>query len=329
MHILFVDLQYEYGMKHRGTNTIGQKGFKEVFERLGHKVSTFYYDKYLTHINDLQSELLKEAQELKPDLVYFILFGEQFYPETLKKLMTFTKTVNWFGDDQWRFETFTSKYAPLFSWSVTTDPFSLTKYKKISIQNVYLSQWAAIDDQPETPLNVKYQHDVTFVGGSNSTRRWIIDTLKKRGIRAEAFGFNWPNGTLSHQKMIATFQTSKINLNLSNSISWDWRYLTHHWKNPIVAWKSPKASSQIKARNFEIPYYGGFQLTEYVPGLERYFNIGQEVACYKDIDEMELLIRYYLDNDTLREEQKGKSFIKARNHHTYFHRHKEFFENLK
>ncbi len=259
----------------------------------------------------------------------FILFGDQFYPETLSKLSKCAITVNWFGDDQWRFENFTTKYAPLFKWSVTTDPFALKKYQKLGIKNVHLSQWAAIDDQPAIPEETRYKFDVSFVGGSNSTRRWFVDTLKKRGLNVEAFGFNWPNGTLTHQQMIETFRSSKINLNLSNSVSWDIRYLLHHWKNPIVAWRSPKTSSQMKARNFEIPYYGGFQLAEFVPGLDFYFNIGQEIACYKDIDEAELLIRYYLENEELREEQKKKSLSRARHHHTYFHRHKEFFEKLK
>ena len=37
---------------------------------------------------------------------------------------------------------------------------------------------------------------------------------------------------------------------------------------------------QIKGRNFEIPGCGGFLLTDYVPGLERYFQIGEEIVCY-------------------------------------------------
>lgn len=329
MHILYVDLQYEYGMKHRGPNVIGDRGFKRVFERLGHQVSTFYYDEYLNDSQKLQTELLNRAEQIKPDLIYFILFADQFQFETLDKLRQNAITVNWFGDDQWRFDSFTKRYAPHFSWSVTTDSFALEKYKKAGLKNVHLSQWAAVDDDIIIPTKIDYQYDVSFVGASQSFRRWFVAELKSRGIKIEAFGFNWPNGTLTHDKMIETFQRSKINLNLSNSVSFDLRYLKHNLKNPIVAWRSPKTSSQIKARNFEIPYYGGFQLTEYVPGLDLYLNIGKEVACYKDVDEAELLIRHYLENDKLREDQKTLSVQKARSSHTYFHRHKEFFEKLK
>lgn len=329
MHILYVDLQYEYGMKHRGPNVIGDRGFKKVFESLGHKVTPFYYDEYLSDTKKLQSDLIAKADLIKPDLIYFILFSDQFHFETLDKLKTIAKTANWFGDDQWRFDSFTKLYGPHFSWCVTTDPFSLEKYRKEGISNVHLSQWAAINDEVVIPTKSDYQYDVTFVGGSHSFRRWFIDELRKRGIKIEAFGFNWPNGALTHDKMIEVFQRSKINLNLSNSVSFDFRYLKHNLKNPIVAWRSPKTSSQIKARNFEIPYYGGFQLAEYVPGLDKYLEIGKEVACYKDVDEAELMIRYYLENDDLREQQKAASVLKARNNHTYYHRHKEFFNQLK
>ena len=60
-------------------------------------------------------------------------------------------------------------------------------------------------------------------------------------------------------------------------------------------------ASQIKARNFEIPYFGGFKLADYVPTLENYFDIGKDVVCYNDVDEAELLIRYYLENEEERE----------------------------
>ncbi|MEZ4814795.1 MAG: hypothetical protein R3A80_06255 [Bdellovibrionota bacterium] len=40
MKILYVDLEYDHGMKHRGPNVIGQ-GFKKSFVDLGHEVDTF------------------------------------------------------------------------------------------------------------------------------------------------------------------------------------------------------------------------------------------------------------------------------------------------
>jgi spore maturation protein CgeB len=327
MKILLVDLKYDYGDKNRGINEIGEKGFRQVFKKLGHEVECFYYDEFLNKVADLQSAVLAKAESFAPDLIYFILFGEQFSFETLDRLKTLAKTVNWFGDDQWRFESFTRKYAPHFSWSVTTDPFAMVKYRELGIQKVFLSQWAAMDTEI-LPAKSEYKYDVSFIGGSHSVRRWFVKELSKRGIDVQTFGYGWPTGPISLDKMAEIFATSKINLNLSNSITYDLRYLTDNLKNPIVAWRSKKVASQLKARNFEIPYFGGFEMTDYVPFLESYFAIGEEITCYRDIDEAAQLIAYYLTENDLREKIKLAGIAKARSRHTYLTRHREFFGQL-
>jgi spore maturation protein CgeB len=329
MKILYVDLQYEYGMKNRGPNEIGEKGFHQVFRRLGHQVECFYYDAYLQRTTELQKAVLDRAKEVSPDLIYFILFGEQFEISTLDLLSQNYKTMNWFGDDQWRFNSFTSKYAPHFTYSVTTDPFAIGKYHAVGVKNVFLSQWASINYDLESSGTNDYKYDVSFVGGCHSVRRWFIKELGKKGIRVAPFGFGWPAGPISLSEMAKVFETSKINLNLSNSTTYDIRYLTDNFKNVAVALKSDKVASQVKARNFEIPYFGGFQMADYVPFLENYLSIGKEVVCYRDVDEAALLIDYYLKNENERENIKKAGVLRARAEHSYFHRHQAVLGQLK
>ena len=329
MKILYVDLLYDYGIKSRGDNQIGQIGFLKVFKSLGHDVVPFYYDSYLKNLESLQVELLKVADEQMPDLIYFCLYTEQFFPETLLKLKNKYKTMNWFGDDHWRFDNFTSKYAPLFSYVITTDPFALPKYKKIGIDNVILSQWAALNvDNDIDDKVIDYEFDVAFVGGGHSVRKWFVSEFEKAGIKVAAFGNNWPNGSVSLARMQDIFKKSKINLNLSNSVNLDIRYLTHNLKNIIIALRSPKNASQVKARNFEIPYFGGFQLTDYLPTLEMYFDIGREIVCYTNVNEAIELAKFYIENDKCREEIKIAAMNKVRNEHTYLHRFQEIFNKI-
>lgn len=327
MKILYVDLQYDYGIKARGPNIIGLDGFKNSFEELGHDVVTFYYDEYLNDTKPMQQELKIFADKENPDLIFFSLYQDQFELETLDYLKSKFVTMNWFGDDQWRFDNFTYKYANHFTYCITTDKFSLPKYKNIGQNNVIYSQWAAINSH-ETPEFKGYKYDVTFVGGFHPYRKWLIDSLKKRGINIEAFGNGWENGPLSAQEMNQLFVSSKINLNIGNSNSFDIRYLLSYWKAIPLLFKSKKSASQIKARNFEIPYFGGFQLTDYVPTIENYFNIGKEIVCYKDVDEAELLIRYYLENDQERENIKKSAHDKAISEHGYKNRLKNVLEQI-
>ena len=120
MEVLYVDLEYDYGIKSRGINSIGQDGFKSSFLRLGHNVDSFYYDDYLDDLKSLQKDLCDYADKVKPDLIFFCLFRDQFSFKTLNYLKSRYTTINWFGDDQWRFNSFTRHYAPCFSWCVTT-----------------------------------------------------------------------------------------------------------------------------------------------------------------------------------------------------------------
>ncbi|MCK5883890.1 MAG: hypothetical protein KAG61_09390, partial [Bacteriovoracaceae bacterium] len=131
MKILFVDLEYDYGVAARGPNFIGQLGFMQAMKDLGHEVIPFYYDSYLKNGSGLQEALLKKADEINPDLITFCLFQDQFKKETLLKLKEKYTTYNWFGDDAWRFDSFTSEYANCFTYCSTSDKFSLPKYKKI------------------------------------------------------------------------------------------------------------------------------------------------------------------------------------------------------
>ena len=88
MKILFVDLQFDYGVKNRGINIIGEDGFRKTFLKLHHEVDTFYYDNYLKppRLDDLQRDLIAAADRIHPDLIFFILFENQFAIETLKSL---------------------------------------------------------------------------------------------------------------------------------------------------------------------------------------------------------------------------------------------------
>jgi len=320
MKILYVDLKYDYGIKSRGLNFIGQSGFKQNFEKLGHEVDTFYYDDYLNNQSAIHQLILSKADSFKPDLIFFILFEDQFDIQTLETLKNKYTTMSWFGDDTWRFDNFTYRYAKSFTYSVTTDKFSISKYKKLGVKNIIASQWAAIDNSFEVNLKTNYEYDISFVGGFHTYRSWFIKFLEKQGIKVHCFGHGWDNGSVNSEEMNNIFLKSKINLNLSNSTSYDLRYLTSSLKGTLQTIRGKKAQSQIKARNFEINYYGGFQIADFVPCLEDYYQIGKEIVCYKNIDELPLLINYYLNNDSERENIKTTGYQRARREHGYLNR---------
>ena len=93
--------------------------------------------------------------------------------------------------------------------------------------------------------------------------------------------------------------------------------------------KGSKINSQIKARNFEIPAFGGFELTDYVPFLEEYFDIGHEVSCYSNVDECISLLKHWLKYDEEREFIRKRGEKKALNKNLYENRIQEIFATIK
>lgn len=319
--ILAVLLQWDYGIRERG-DSLDKNCFLVNLQKLVSEVDVFWYDEYLKDIPTLQDKLLSRAVAFKPDLVFFIMFTDQFTKKTLLDLKLIAPTFAWFCDDRWRFDNYTKHYAPFFSFVSTTDPFSIPKYQTIGVKPI-LSQWAG---QPYSALKGplgsedRFQYDISFIGQCNSTRKWFVKELNKTGINVACFGSNWPNGRVSFVQMEEIFRKSRINLNLSNSVSNDVRFVFGGLRNFKDFLQLKKRVETEKARNFEIPLAGGFQLCQFFPGLERYFKIGEEVVAYASVDDCIVHIKYFLGNEEARKKIAWSGFERARNEHTYIHR---------
>lgn len=325
MKIVPIFLRYDYGVKSRG-DSLEYKGFYSALKKLTDEVYPFWYDNYLTDEEELHQQIIKFVDDVQPTIVFFTLMKDEISFKTLDYLKDKYTTINWFCDDQWRFESFTRYYAPHFTYAITTDKFSLNKYKNIGYDNAILSQWASFGCEKDINLNeINYKYDVSFVGGISRYRKWIVEELLKEGIEVECFGIGWKNGRVSFEEMIEIFKSSKINLNISNSSSKDIRCIFSSAKSLYEFISSKKRYEQIKARNFEIPSFGGFQLTNYVPSLEDYFEIGRAVAVYTSIDDLVHQIYYYLGNEEERRKIMVTGYHKAIYKHNYLNRLQDIF----
>ena len=69
-------------------------------------------------------------------------------------------------------------------------------------------------------------------------------------------------------------------------------------------------------RTFEIPAAGGFMLHEYSEEAAEFFNEGKEAEFFRDIEECADKIKFYSDNDSLRNSilEKGHRKIFSAKH---------------
>lgn len=325
MKILCAFLKYDYGIKARG-DSIEKKYFYPSLLEISKDVIPFWLEEngFNEDRDLLQKRLISVCDNEKPDIIFFVLMKDEIRIDTIKKLSEKYVTINWFCDDHWRFETFTKFLAPFFSYNITNDKYSLLKYYRIGVKNVKVSQWGTIFYNENLDIeNIHYLYDISFIGSKNIVREWFIKNLFKRGINVKCFGSGWNNERVSYDKMNEIFLKSKINLNLSNSIPDDYHFIFYSPKTFLSFLRSKKRTEQIKSRNFEISAAGGFQISNYAPGIEDYYIIGKEIIIFYGLKDLEKKIKYFLENEESRKEILKKGFLKSKNY-TY----KNIFQNL-
>lgn len=204
-----------------------------------------------------------------------------------------------------------------------------------------MSQWAC-NHFLYKPLNLPKIYNVSFVGQPHSNRRKLIREIEKAGIRVECFGRGWRRGKVSQEEMIKIFSQSKINLNFAKSggqigpkliakIFLKRKGKSIKLNNPKFWFDNLKAGlaqrrNQIKGRNFEVLGCGSFLLTNYVEGLEEYYQIGKEVVCYQNKDDLIDKIKYYLKNEKERKAIAKAGYQRTFQDHTFEKRFNEIFK---
>ncbi|MCX7816191.1 MAG: glycosyltransferase [Syntrophales bacterium] len=259
------------------------------------------------------SDLLKK---IRPDVIFMYVTGEQVTPETMKFFEHLgIPTVNLSLNDK---ENFVGKiyngqalgvrdicrYFTL-NWTSTED--ALVKYLVEGALPIYLPEGA--NPEVHKPLNLEKTIECSFVGQCYGNRRHVIEHLRARGIKVEAFGSGWLNGPLSTEAMVQLYSKSHINLGFSGVMGHRNTYC-------------------LKGRDFEIPMSGGLYLTEHHTELEKVYEIGREIVTYQGLEDLVSKIRELLQNPEKAEQIRQAGYRRARRDHTWEQRFDKIFKLL-
>lgn len=275
--------------------------FYEPLQKIFSKVILYDYLKRMVEIGvkDMNREVIELVREEHPKYVLWVAFGE--YYEIQESTFNVIRkegaqVVGWFFDDEVRFDYYSKWWVPYVDYFVTNDIEAVVKYRE-------LGAWATQATCTALPVacdwsNVEEKYDVSFVGSIRADREQYIKVLKDRNIPIHLFGAGWGR-FVPYEEMVDIFEASKINLNFSK---------TYKYKK-----------LGIKARVFEVCLAGGFLLTEYVLGIENYFEIDKEIVCFRNPEEMIDKIIYYLNHDEERRAIAQAGWKKATSEYTSFH----------
>jgi spore maturation protein CgeB len=321
-------------------NSYEYHNFHRPLEKLGHAVLSFDFIEVMrSHGREkMNRKLLSTVKEYLPDIVFFVPHTDQFISEIVDEIGRHAITLSYFFDDMWRIE-YSRFWARHFNFVTTSDVNGLRKFRDAGLTNVIYSPFACNTDV-YCKRNLPKLYDVTFVGQYHPYREWYINNLRRAGIDVSVWGAGWPSSMINLEDMINIFNQSRINLNLSNCISWDIRYLITPFrpiKSTLRAWRQGmhaisrtdmKTVEQVKGRHFEINACGGFQLSYYVEGLDRMYSIGEEIAIYASPEELVEKIRYYLKHEDEREAIAQRGYERTLRDHTMEERFQHIFGQL-
>lgn len=327
MKIVLVCMYYDYGDSSRGVS-YEYNTYHAPLVNMGHEVVLFdFMSELKAHgkaaMNQRLLDLVKREQ---PDAAVFALYKDEFEFDTLESLRQYTKTFCFFQDDTWRVD-YTLTWGPHFDLFGTPDPFGVERYKARGIENVMHVPFGA-NEFVFKRQECEKEYDVSFVGVKHPYRDWIVKRLEAEGIKVATFGRKWDNGRVTVEQMVEVFNKSKINLNLSNSISYDIRYLFSSLRALHDFTKNRKRIEQQKARPFEVCGAGGFLLTYYVSGLEKYYRVGEDLAIYTSPDGLVEQVKYYLAHDSERQQIAENGYQRTLQQHTFSKRFEDIFKTL-
>ncbi len=309
MKILCVFGKYSYGDPLREISP-EYASFIPALERLGHDVVHFEsWDRIqYSDFAELNKALIEIVEKETPDVMFAVQLHYEIWIETLQIIKAFENviTICWTTDDSWKYREVSRFIGRYYDFMTTTYPEVLPFYKKDGIDTVLLTQWAANSHMMIEPLPAaECSYPVSFIGAAHGNRKRKIEKLKRRGIQVFCFGYGWPEGPVSHEKINRIMNESIISLNFANS----------------------KGENQIKARTFEVPGAGGFLLTEYSPGLKHFYNIGRDIESFSGDRQLADKINFYLKNYDKRDTIACSGFKRTIQEHTYDIRMKEILES--
>lgn len=315
MRILVVGARYDYGDARRGDSVDYYQLYLPLRDLYP---ETQLYD-FVGRAQQLgrsgmNSELVRFVRSRRPDLLIASPYTNEFEPAAIAELRRASTVVGYFYDDIWR-QRYAADWSRHFDYVTTSDPEGVARIARGGGDNAIFVPFA-FNENVFRPADVPVQYDVSFVGMFHPYRQWILERLAGSGIRVAAFGHKWPAGRVTLDEMVKVFNSSRINLNLSNSSQWDLRFLLSKPVGLLWNVKLGKHREQVKMRHFEIAGCGGFQLSYPVDYLAEFFSIGSEMVVFTSVDDLATKIKYFLEHENERLQIADASRRRATSDHT-------------
>jgi len=171
------------------------------------------------------------------------------------------------GDDNYQ------RWARKFDLNITNCLPATDWYRQAGCPVIYSPQGVHLTPDLKLPVSVNFKYDFSFLGSKKPERELVIGRLRETGIGIHLFGAGWPKSQWV-DKPNDVFRGSQINLGIG------------------LATPSLNVTT-VKGRDFECPGVGACYLTTYSWELPLHYELGKEILCYRNFEELVELYAFY------------------------------------
>ncbi len=262
-----------------------------------------------------------KAEEFQPDLV-LALAQAPLDRRALAELRRLgLRTAFWFAEDHRLMVYFREVAASYDHFFHIQGPQMERELDRLGANHSYLP--VAAHPPQHRPLELtelerkRYGAAVGFMGAGYPNRLRIFTELVEKGLDLRLWGVDWPrqgplaaclaekNRYLDSDEVVKIYNACQVVINLHSSFQ---------------AAQGIGGADFVNPRTLEVPACGGFQLVDQVPRLAEFLIPEQEVATFRDQDELLEKVRHYLDHPGQRQALAQAGRRKVLSQHTYYHR---------
>lgn len=314
---------------------------------------------------ELLSQVADAHQTGGVDLFFSYFYSACVRSEVIRSIKSFgITTANFYCNAIHQFH-LVSDIAPAYDFCLVPESAAISKYRAVGANPVHMQM--AANPTIYRPYDLPRQYDVTFVGQRYGDRVQYVDFLYRNGIDIRVWGPGWvrnttdaPTALLNRQRLRRVLSRQgpqmvlqRLRAVVSNGAipgSQDSTLPDHILGPPLTdqqlieMYSRSKISvgfsgvtqrhsgsdrdTHIRLRDFEAPMSGAFYMVEFQPELEEYYEIGKEIVCYSDRDDLLNKVRYFLQHPDEAEAIRAAGRSRALNEHTWKHRFEKFLGQL-
>lgn len=188
-------------------------------------------------------------------------------------------------------------YAHKFDLFYTNAKLSLKEQYDPEKVNIRLMPFAASQKHHYYMPKLERKYDIVIVGHARPDRKEIVDRLRTK-YKIGAYGNGWDDslGVVNGIDHVKAINSGKIYLSFAKTVA---------------------GYTNVKVGLFEAMACKQVVVTDYMEELGDYFDIGSEVLCYKNVEELEELLDYYLTHEEELEQVRERAYARFLREHTY------------